>query len=105
MPPEIRPGLAGKGAFGVAMTSEQSQRVKELLAALEPLSAQERQRALEAISADDSVVRAEVEKLLERNDEAQGRLGKVAQQIDGKLATARLDARAMTGQRVGPYQV
>ena len=59
----------------MTMTSEQFQRVKELFAALEPLSAQERQRALEAASSDDSVVRAQVEKLLERNDEALGGLG------------------------------
>ena len=89
----------------MTMTSEQFQRVKELFAALEPLSAQERQRALEAASSDDSVVRAQVEKLLERNDEALGGLGNVAEQIDSIPATVRGGAGAMTGQRVGPYQV
>jgi serine/threonine protein kinase/Tol biopolymer transport system component len=97
--------LVGKWVLGVAMTSEQFQRVKELFAALEPLSAQERQRALEATSGNDSVVRAEVEKLLERKNDVRGSLGNVAEQIDNTLATVRVDASAMKGLRVGPYQV
>jgi len=87
------------------MTSEQFRRVKELFAALEPLSKNERQRVLEATSSDDSVVRIEVEKLLERSDEVQGHPGAVAQQTDSILATVRVGPHTMTGERVGPYQV
>ncbi len=82
----------------MAMTSEQFQRVKELFAALEPLSAQERQRALEERCGDDSVVRAELEKLLEAS-------GGGARQTDDTLAPVRGGACEMTGQRVGPYEV
>jgi eukaryotic-like serine/threonine-protein kinase len=87
------------------MTSEQLQRVKELFAALEPLSAKERRRALEAKCGDDSVVRAELEKLLTPDDEAQVRLGNVTRQGDGIRASACGGAGEMTGQRVGPYEV
>src|SRR6266540_2456319 len=97
MPLEIRPRLAGEGAPSVAMTSEQLQRVKELFAALEPLSAQERQRTLEARCGGDPVVRAELEKLLEPKDGVAGR-------TDG-IRSVGGGAREMTGQRVGPYEV
>jgi serine/threonine protein kinase len=88
----------GEGDFGVAMTSEQFQRVKELFAALQPLSAQERMRALEARCGDDTVVRSELEKLLKSNDGA-------ARQSDGMSSPFRSGAREMAGQRVGPYEV
>lgn len=89
----------------MAMTSEQFQRVKELFAALEPLSAAERQHAIKVRCGDDSVVRAELEKLLGRNDEAPGHLGNAARQVNSIAPPGHEGAHEMTGQRVGPYQV
>lgn len=71
--------------------------MKELFAALEPLSVRERQIALDARCGDDSVVRAELERLLSPHDETQTH--------PGNVAAGRGGLREMAGQRVGPYEV
>src|SRR5262249_37503052 len=93
--------LAEEGTPGVVMTSEQFQLVKELYVALQPLSAEERQHAIKARCGNDSAVRAELERLLDRADEAY--LVSPARREESAPVKSR--AREMTGRRVGPYQV
>src|SRR5262245_61187131 len=93
--------LAEEGTPGVVMTSEQFQLVKELYVALQPLSAEERQHAIKARCGNDSAVRAELEKLLHRSEEAY--LVRPARREESAPVKSR--AREMTGRRVGPYQV
>ena len=84
------------------MTSEQFQRVKELFAALEPLPVEERQLAIEARCGNDSVVRTELEKLLDRSDDAQTALRDVTGTADGGIRMRVDSGPPEMGRRVGP---
>src|SRR3954471_1320475 len=87
------------------MTQQQFQRVKELFSALEPLSAQARQSALDHDCDDDPVIRAELEKLLSQNGGAQEKLSSLTAKIDRILAPIRASAEQMIGQRVSSYEL